>query len=425
MFAPASVVLEAATAGSGSGSLASSPAGIECGGVCSASFGGGATVTLTETPGSGSVFSGWRVEPGADVRSGCTGTEATCTLVMGAPGPVRVTGTFEASNSPFLGVKLAGSGSGSVLSGEHPAGIECPTRCSAGFTAGAEVSLQETPRAGSSFAGWSVQPAGAVVSGCAGTEAVCEVRVSEVTSVSATFTPTPVLLEVARGGAGSGAVASSPAGIQCGSVCSASFGELGTVALSETPAAGSVFAGWKVEPGADVVSGCAGTQASCAVVMSGPGPVRVSAVFEVAPKVSLSVKVVGGLLGSVVSGETPAGIECPSACSASFSAGQEVELKATPKAGATFMGWSVEPGAAVLSGCAGTQPVCVLRLSEATTVSATFAVTVPVQVTKLGSGTGSVSSAPAGIECGGSCEAPFVELKPLTLSRDPRRGFAF
>lgn len=46
-------------AGTGSGSVASSPGGISCGSTCSASFESGSTVTLSATPGSSSVFSGF------------------------------------------------------------------------------------------------------------------------------------------------------------------------------------------------------------------------------------------------------------------------------------------------------------------------------------------------------------------------------
>src|SRR3989454_3017305 len=52
------------------------------------------------------------------------------------------------------------------------------------------------------------------------------------------------LVTVARTGAGAGTVASAPAGIDCGSVCSRTFGAGAVVTLSATPAAGSVFTGW-------------------------------------------------------------------------------------------------------------------------------------------------------------------------------------
>ncbi len=74
-------------AGNGSGTVTSSPAGINCGGTCSAIFNQGETVTLTLTPSAGSAFEGW--------SSACTGT-GTCTVTMDAD--KAVTATFNTSN---------------------------------------------------------------------------------------------------------------------------------------------------------------------------------------------------------------------------------------------------------------------------------------------------------------------------------------
>jgi hypothetical protein len=61
---------------SGTGHVASAPAGITCAGACSANFLDGATVSLTATPDSGATFSGWAGD--------CAGQPATCVLTMGA-----------------------------------------------------------------------------------------------------------------------------------------------------------------------------------------------------------------------------------------------------------------------------------------------------------------------------------------------------
>jgi subtilisin family serine protease len=60
--------------GTGSGSVTSSPAGIDCGSTCSAPFGNGTAVTLTAAAGSGSTFSGWS-------GGGCSGT-GTCQVIL-------------------------------------------------------------------------------------------------------------------------------------------------------------------------------------------------------------------------------------------------------------------------------------------------------------------------------------------------------
>jgi len=80
------IALTVTKSGSGSGTVASSPAGISCGTACSASYTSGTSVTLTATPASGSTFAGW--------SGACSGT-GTCTLAMTAAR--SVTATFNAA----------------------------------------------------------------------------------------------------------------------------------------------------------------------------------------------------------------------------------------------------------------------------------------------------------------------------------------
>lgn len=56
------------------------------------------------------------------------------------------------------------------------------------------------------------------------------------------------VLQINKQGTGSGTVTSSPQGINCGSICSASFEQNGVVTLTASPAAGSVFEGWTGDP---------------------------------------------------------------------------------------------------------------------------------------------------------------------------------
>jgi len=62
--------------GNGTGSVVSSPAGINCGNACSANFAQNSTVTLTAAPATGSVFAGW--------SGACSGTATTCNVTMNA-----------------------------------------------------------------------------------------------------------------------------------------------------------------------------------------------------------------------------------------------------------------------------------------------------------------------------------------------------
>lgn len=75
-------------AGTSSGKVVSTPAGISCSPTCSASFAAGTAITLKATPGSGAFFAGW--------SGACKGT-ALCKLTMNAN--ESVTATFNANQT--------------------------------------------------------------------------------------------------------------------------------------------------------------------------------------------------------------------------------------------------------------------------------------------------------------------------------------
>lgn len=77
-------------AGTGGGTVTSSPSGLSCGSTCSSAFAYGAPVTLTATAAPGSTFTGWSGD--------CSGTAATCDLTMDTAH--SATATFTASPPP-------------------------------------------------------------------------------------------------------------------------------------------------------------------------------------------------------------------------------------------------------------------------------------------------------------------------------------
>ena len=72
---PCTYAVTVTKAGTGSGTVTSSPAGIDCGAACAAEFAVGSSVTLTAASASGSSFSGW--------SGACAGTVSTCTVTVG------------------------------------------------------------------------------------------------------------------------------------------------------------------------------------------------------------------------------------------------------------------------------------------------------------------------------------------------------
>ncbi len=134
---------------------------------------------------------------------------------------------------------------------------------------------------------------------------------------------------------------------------------------------------------------------------------------------SLTLTRSGAGSGSVSS--SPAGIDCGLVCSYSFSLSTSVTLTASPAAGSSFAGWS---GA----GCSGTS-TCTVTMSAARAVNAEFAVVPPgsfnLLVTKSGTGGGTVTSSPAGINCGTDCSETLVDGSSVTLTASPTAGSSF
>ena len=81
---PGSAILTVAKVGTGTGTVSSTPAGIDCGATCAAPFNIGTQVTLTAKPVATSTFAGW-------TGGGCSGT-GTC--VVSVTASVGVTATF-------------------------------------------------------------------------------------------------------------------------------------------------------------------------------------------------------------------------------------------------------------------------------------------------------------------------------------------
>ncbi|MCB9126044.1 MAG: DUF11 domain-containing protein [Caldilineaceae bacterium] len=211
-----------------------------------------------------------------------------------------------------------------------------------------------------------------------------------------------VPVTVSPAGTGSGTVTSAPAGIACGATCAASFAPNINVVLSATPATGSTFTGWG--------GACSGSGA-CTVTTSAAR--AVTATFT-RNRYTLAVTRAGTGSGTVTS--APAGIACGATCAADFDHGTSVTLSATPAAGSSFTGWS--------GACSGS--VCTVSMTAARNVTATFTRNrYRLTVTTAGTGSGTVTSAPAGIACGATCAADFDSGTSVTLSAGPVAGATF
>jgi hypothetical protein len=136
--------------------------------------------------------------------------------------------------------------------------------------------------------------------------------------------------------------------------------------------------------------------------------------------VPLNVEKGGFGEGTVTS--SPVGINCGLTCSAEYPVGQKVILTASPKAGSVFAGWF---------GC-DAEPAgkCEVTLSEETTVEAEFSEIEMFYLTveKGGTGQGTVTSLPAGINCNAAClvdEAEYAEGTKVVLTATASAGSVF
>jgi uncharacterized repeat protein (TIGR02543 family) len=322
----------------GNGNVSGGTGAINCGSgatVCSANFAVNATVTLIATPALGATFAGW--------TGACGGTAITCTVSMSASKSV---------NANFLGgtagtlLTVSVSGLGTVTGG----GINCGNgvfTCSANETANSTVTLTETPASGATFAGWG--------GACSGTIPTCTVSMTSAMTVTATFTGGTALVSLSVSVSGKGTVTGG--GINCGNgatTCSVSGGAGSSITLTATPASGASFTRWS--------GACSGSASTCKVILS--VSTSVSATFSGgAAGVTLTLDISGR--GTVSSSAGVCGSTGPKrTCAQHFAAGASVVLTQAPLAGAKFLGWG--------GACTGAKKICVLRLTGAKLVTATF-----------------------------------------------------
>lgn len=303
--------------------------------------------------------------------------------------------TFTCGNLKYnLAVSLIGTGTGGV--GSNLAGIDCGASCTADFYHSDLVTLIATPSASSTFVGW----------GGACTTDPCTLSMDEARDVTAEFEIKSYPLTVSKSGTGIGIVTSSPTGITCENDCNETYTHGTEVTLYATPAESSNFTGWS--------GACSGT-GSCTVLMDQVRNVNANFVLKT---YALNVKILGPGFNWVYS--TPAGINCYTgggSCSKTYTHGTSVTLTYDAQSNMDFAGWS--------GACSGIGS-CTVLMDQEKNVEATFAnKTYTLSVSRLGIGSGTVTSSPAGINCGSTCAANFNDGSTVTLTATASPGSTF
>jgi hypothetical protein len=226
------------------------------------------------------------------------------------------------------------------------------------------------------------------------------------------FIPVPAEefeLTVTKSGTGTGTVTSAPLGINCGGDCDEEYNEGTLVTLSQSASPGSEFVEW--------TGACTGS-GTCEVTMSAAKSVDAKFDLTPTPKFKLTVTKSGTGTGTVTS--SPPGINCGADCDEEYNEGTLVTLSQSASPGSEFVEWT---GACTGSG------TCEVTMSAAKSVDAKFDLIPPssylLTVTKSGSGTGTVTSSPPGINCGGDCSESYLENTVVTLSQGASPGSEF
>ena len=302
-----------------------------------------------------------------------------------------------------VSVTLTGSAPNSGTVTSNPSGINCGATCSAVFTNGTAITLTAT---GTGFAGWSGGTGSAT--GCNNTTGPCSFTLTGSSTITATFNaPPPPTLGIASAGTGVGVVECSVNG-GAFVACAASYPNGTPLVLRATANAGSTFIGWT--NGSGNAQTCNGTVVNCSMTLTANTTVTATFNLIVMQTVTGNIATTNGGGGTV---QCSAGGGAPGPCT-SYPSGTAITMTATPNSVSNFTGWSNGSGNATVVACNGTTTPCQFTLTANTSITANF--NLPV-LSVVVSGTGSVSSNPAGINnCTTNCSAPFNKGTQVTLT---------
>ena len=387
----------------------------------------GTAVSLTAPATYGDYFfSSW---------TGCDSVSSrTCSLAMNSNRSVV------ANYKLILSVSKSGTGSGTVVS--NPAGINCGSTCLATYDPNTSVTLTATPSSGSTFKGWSGD--------CAGT-GICTVTMDSKKFVTATFDLSAITQDCTTYNNYlycRGFKSTDPQGSSCNAACSergytCPVGDsmfrslsdivnvattLGLLAPGESyrSYAGSYSTSYirnAISTGAKQIYYNSGWNQSCTYA---PGT---DSSYERVNICRCQGEVITHNL--VINSSPIAGISITSATGHSgttnytktgITSGTAVSLTAPATySNYQFTGWSG-------TGCSSSNNTVSFSITSNITCTANYKESIPIytlSVTKSGTGSGTVTSNPTGINCGNTCSASYNQDTSVTLTATPSSDSVF
>lgn len=243
--------------------------------------------------------------------------------------------------------------------------------------------------------------------------------------------PVTYKLTVTKSGAGAGTVTSAGA-ITCGTSCTSTGAAGLSVTLSEAPNATSTFVGWTVTPSTGITSGC-GSGSTCSLTLNSDTTVTATFKANTPQGDNISPVVSTFTVPSTSASLTVSPISVVATDNYAVT-GYLITEAATSPATTTAVAWTATaPTSYTVSG-AGTKTLYAWardaagNVSLAKTASVTVTTVSPtavLTVTKTGSGV--VSSSPAGLDCAGTlvCTMTVNTGTQVTLTATPSTGQTF
>ena len=216
-----------------------------------------------------------------------------------------------------------------------------------------------------------------------------------------------VALRVTLAGDGSGALASSPVDLSCDDIECIAIVDRGTpVTVTASPGVGSTFERWSLDCADTAPQTLLIMDASrhCAAILRDTG--NEPYLLTVVNRGGLVTSTGGGIMG-------PDHIDCGEVCSAIFVTDSVVTVSAMNANGFRFAGWALD--------CSGTAPQTTVTMSAPRMCRADF---LPFSLGVSVTGSGVVTSNPAGITCGQTC-AFTPRTGAVMLTAAPEVGWQF